>query len=52
MPQLVPFYFLNQIVSLFISLFLLVYILSVYFLPLLTLQQVIRTYITKLSKNN
>ena len=52
MPQAIPHFFLNQIVSSFIALFLLVYVLSVYFLPLLTLQQVIRIYITKLSTNN
>nr|YP_008080571.1 ATP synthase subunit 8 [Flammulina velutipes]AEF33896.1 ATP synthase subunit 8 [Flammulina velutipes]AEO19624.1 ATP synthase subunit 8 [Flammulina velutipes]AEO19656.1 ATP synthase subunit 8 [Flammulina velutipes]AEO19687.1 ATP synthase subunit 8 [Flammulina velutipes] len=52
MPQVIPFFFLNQIVSSFVILFLLVYIFSVYFLPLFTLQQVIRIYITKLSKNN
>lgn len=52
MPQIVPYFFLNQIVSSFIILFSLVYILSVYFLPLFTLQQVIRFYITKLTKNN
>ena len=52
MPQVVPYFFLNQIISSFIILFSLVYILSVYFLPLFTLQQVIRFYITKLTKNN
>ncbi|QCB16416.1 ATP synthase F0 subunit 8 (mitochondrion) [Armillaria borealis] len=51
MPQLIPFYFLNQIISSFIILFVLVYILSIYILPLFTFQQVIRFYITKLSKN-
>lgn len=49
MPQLIPFYFVNQLVFSFITLFLLIYIFSKYILPLFTLQQVIRTYITKLS---
>ena len=52
MPQAVPFFFLNQIVSSFIALFLLVYVLSVYFLPLLTLQQVIRIFIVKLNNKS
>ena len=50
MPQVIPFFFVNQIVSSFIVLFLLVYILSVYILPLFTLQQVIRIFITKLNQ--
>ena len=49
MPQLIPFYFLNQLVFSFVILFLLIYVFSKYILPLFTLQQVIRTYITKLS---
>ena len=49
MPQLIPFYFVNQLVFSFVSLFLLIYVFSKYILPLFTLQQVIRTYITKLS---
>ena len=49
MPQLIPFYFVNQLVISFVSLFLLIYVFSKYILPLFTLQQVIRTYITKLS---
>ena len=52
MPQLIPYFFLNQILFYFLVFFILVYILSKYVLPLFTLQQVIRTYITKLSKNN
>nr|NP_150116.1 ATP synthase F0 subunit 8 [Schizophyllum commune]AAK83400.1 ATP synthase F0 subunit 8 [Schizophyllum commune] len=51
MPQLIPFYFLNQIVFTFVTLFLVVYLLSKYFLPLFTYLQVIRNYITKLSNN-
>lgn len=50
MPQLIPFYFLNQISFSFLSLLVLIYILSKYVLPSFTLQQVIRMYITKLNK--
>jgi F-type H+-transporting ATPase subunit 8 len=50
MPQLIPFFFFNQIVFAFIILFSIIYIFSKYILPLFTFQQVIRTYITKLSK--
>lgn len=52
MPQLIPFYFFNQLFVTFIVLFSIIFILSKYVLPLFTLQQVIRTYITKLSKKN
>nr|YP_009517287.1 ATP synthase subunit 8 [Tricholomella constricta]AYE93436.1 ATP synthase subunit 8 [Tricholomella constricta] len=52
MPQLLPFFFFNQLLFSFIFLFSIIYIFSKYILPLFTLQQVIRTYITKLSKNN
>ena len=51
MPQLLPFYFLNQLFFSFVTLLALVYILSKFVLPLFTLQQVIRLYITKLSNN-
>ena len=50
MPQLIPFYFFNQIFVSFLVLFMIVYILSKYILPLNTFQQVIRQYITKLGK--
>jgi F-type H+-transporting ATPase subunit 8 len=52
MPQLIPFYFLNQIVAAFVVLFGIVYIFSKYILPSFTFQQVIRQYITKLSNKN
>jgi len=52
MPQLIPFYFFNQILFAFVVLFAIVYIFSKYILPQLTFQQVIRLYITKLSKKN
>jgi F-type H+-transporting ATPase subunit 8 len=49
MPQLIPFYFLNQFSFAVLALFLLVALLSFYFLPVLQLAQVTRVYITKLS---
>nr|UEX93006.1 ATP synthase F0 subunit 8 [Paramarasmius palmivorus] len=52
MPQFVPFSFLNQIIFSFSVLLILVYILSKYILPLFTLLQVVRIYITKLSNKN
>jgi len=50
MPQLIPFYFLNQLSFTFLTLLVLIYVFSKYILPLFTFQQVIRMYITKLSK--
>jgi F-type H+-transporting ATPase subunit 8 len=50
MPQLIPFYFLNQLSFSFLTLLILIYVISKYILPLFTYQQVIRMYITKLSK--
>ena len=52
MPQLIPFFFLNQIVITFVILFSVIFILSKYVLPSSLLTQVLRTYITKLSKKN
>jgi F-type H+-transporting ATPase subunit 8 len=52
MPQLIPFYFFNQILFTFIILFSIIFVLSKYILPVFTFTQVIRTYITKLSKKN
>jgi len=49
MPQLIPFYFLNQLSFSFLALLILIYIFSSYVLPLFTYQQVIRMYITKLN---
>lgn len=49
MPQLIPFYFLNQLLFSFLVFFITLYILSKYILPLFTFQKVIRMYITKLS---
>ena len=50
MPQLIPFFFVNQLTFSFLSLLALVFIFSKYILPLFTFQQVIRMYITKLGK--
>ena len=52
MPQLIPFYFINQLSFSFLSLLALIYIFSKYILPLFTYQQVIRMYITKLSNKS
>ena len=41
MPQLIPFYFLNQIVAAFVVLFGIVYIFSKYILPSKLFNQVI-----------
>ena len=49
MPQLIPFYFINQLSFSFLTLLILVYVFSKYILPLFTFQQVVRMYITKLS---
>ena len=52
MPQLIPFFFFNQLLISFAILFTIIYLFSKYILPLFTFQQVIRLYITKLSKKN
>jgi F-type H+-transporting ATPase subunit 8 len=52
MPQLIPFYFVNQLFFSFAILLTLIFIFSKYILPSFTYQQVIRMYITKLSKKN
>ena len=51
MPQLIPFFFFNQLISAFLVLALLVIVFSKYFLPSYTYTQMIRLYITKLIKN-
>jgi len=50
MPQLIPFYFLNQIVFAFLSFVVIIYVLSKYVLPLFTYRNVVRLYLTKLSR--
>ena len=52
MPQLIPFYFINQLSFSFLTLLVLIYVFSKYILPLFTFQQVVRMYITKLSNNS
>jgi F-type H+-transporting ATPase subunit 8 len=49
MPQLLPFYFINQLSFAFLTLLTLIFVFSKYILPLFTFQQVVRLYITKLS---
>jgi len=48
MPQLIPFYWVNQIVWTFGGLFAIAYIISVFVLPMFLELSVVRTYITKL----
>ncbi len=52
MPQLIPFFFFNQLLSSFLVLAILVYVFSKYILPSFTYTQMIRLYITKLIKNS
>ena len=49
MPQLLPFYFLNQITFAFLTLFILIFIFSKYIMPLFYSLQVIRVFLTELS---
>lgn len=49
MPQLVPFYFLNQLSFSFLTLIVLIFVLSKYILPLFTYRNVVRLYLTKLT---
>jgi len=51
MPQLIPYFFFNQLFSSFLVLSLLIYIFSKYILPSFTFTHMIRLYITKLIKN-
>jgi len=52
MPQLVPFYFLNQLSFAFLTLIVLIFVLSKYVLPLFTYRNVVRLYLTKLSNKS
>jgi hypothetical protein len=52
MPQIIPFYFVNQIFVTFMLLFLVIFVLSKYILPINLFNQVIRSYIVKLTKKN
>lgn len=48
MPQLLPFFFVNQMFFAFAGLFVLVYVSSKFILPIFTELSVARMYITKL----
>jgi len=52
MPQLVPLYFLNQLSFSFLTLIVLIFVLSKYILPLFTYRNVVRLYLTKLSNKS
>ena len=52
MPQLVPFFFFNQLFTSFLVLSVLIYVFSKYILPSFAYTQMVRTYITKLIKNS
>nr|WUR10609.1 ATP synthase F0 subunit 8 [Elmerina hispida] len=49
MPQLIPFYFINQLVFSFLTLLALIYVFSKFILPLFFSLQVIRMYLINLS---
>ena len=49
MPQLIPFYFINQLVFSFLTLLALIYVFSKFMLPLYFSLQVIRMYLINLS---
>jgi len=48
MPQLLPFYFVNQLSFTLVGLFVVIYLVSRYILPAFTELFVTRMYITKL----
>jgi hypothetical protein len=52
MPQILPFYFISQIFVTFMLLFLVIFVLSKYILPINLFNQVIRSYIVKLINKN
>ena len=49
MPQLIPFYFINQLVFSFLALLALIFVFSKFILPLFYSLQVIRMYLINLS---
>ena len=49
MPQLIPFYFINQLVFSFLTILALIYVFSKFILPLFYSLQVIRMYLINLS---
>nr|UHB41916.1 ATP synthase F0 subunit 8 [Apiotrichum gamsii] len=48
MPQLLPFYFVNQITFALLGLFIITYVISAYILPYFVQLLVTRVYICKL----
>lgn len=48
MPQIIPYFFLNQLTFALFGLFIVVFLAAKYFLPAMLSLQVVRTYITKL----
>jgi len=52
MPQIIPFYLISQIFVTFILLFLVIFVLSKYILPINLFNQIIRSYIVKLTNKN
>ena len=48
MPQLIPFYFVNQYICLALSVLVLIYIFSRFIVPFLSSQQVVRMYMAYL----
>jgi F-type H+-transporting ATPase subunit 8 len=48
MPQLVPFYFVNEVVTTFGVLTLLIYLMTKYFLPQTVRSKLARLFISKL----
>jgi hypothetical protein len=52
MPQIIPFYFVSQIFVTFMLLFLVIFVLSKYILPINLFNLVIRSYIVKLTNKN
>lgn len=50
MPQLIPFFFVNQISFTFFTLLILIYVFTKYILPSFAYLQVVRLYITNLTK--
>jgi F-type H+-transporting ATPase subunit 8 len=50
MPQLIPFYFINEVSFAFIILIIIIYMLSKYILPRFILLYLIRIYIYLLNK--
>ena len=52
MPQLIPFYFINQVTFAFILLIIMIYVFSKYILPRFVRLFLSRVFITKLQKSN